>query len=56
MFKKKYPVLLTLVLHVRDGVVVRHLDLEKKLLLYIKFKNFMNFLPLKKCVTTLNFF
>ena len=29
---------------------------KKKTLIYIKFKNFMIFLPLKKCVTTLNFF
>ena len=31
-------------------------DLEKKSLLYIKFKNFMIFLPLKKCETILKIF
>ena len=33
-----------------------HVKKKKYILLYIKFKNFMIFLPLKKCVTTLNFF
>ena len=32
-----------------------HPNLEKKSLLYIKFKNFMFFLPLKKCVIILNY-